>query len=155
MMSLTIGPITLREAHAYVNQVHRHHRASQGGIFAIAAYQGNGDGMVIRGVAVVGRPVARMLDDGWTAEVVRLATDGAKNACSLLYAASWRTARAMGYRRLVTYILASEPGTSLKAIGWRSVAQTQDAALWSRISRPRVDTHPLEAKLRFEVRYEA
>lgn len=71
------------------------------------------------------------------------------NACSLLYAAAWRAARALGYRRLVTYILASEPGTSLRAAGWRCVAQTSGGT-WDRPSRPRVDLHPLQAKLRWE-----
>lgn len=151
MNHLIVGPITLREAHAYVNSVHRHHRCSRGGIFAVAAYQGDGSGMVIRGVAVVGRPVARMLQDGWTAEVTRLATDGAKNACSMLYAACWRAARAMGYRRLITYILTGEPGISLRAAGWKLVAQTRGGP-WSRENRPRIDLHPLQAKLRYEAR---
>ncbi len=104
---MTITPITLREARAFVEQHHRHHKKPQGGIFAVAASEGDR----VEGVVIVGRPVSRMLQrDGFTAEVVRLCTLGAKNACSMLYAAAWRAARAMGYRRLVTYTLASEGG---------------------------------------------
>lgn len=150
MKRLTVGPISLREAHAYVNSIHRHHRASRGGCFAIAAYQGDGSGMCIRGVVVVGRPVARMLQDGWTAEVTRLATDGSKNCCSLLYAAAWRAARAIGYRKLITYILDTESGVSLRASGWRMVYRTK-AQSWNRNSRPRVDALPPQAKQRWEV----
>jgi len=143
---IEISPITLREAHAFVATVHRHHKPSRGGIFAIACVEGGG----IRGVVVVGRPVARGLQDGYTAEVTRLATDGVRNGCSILYAAAWRAARAMGYRRMVTYILREEKGTSLVATGWKCVAQTKGGA-WNCQSRPRVDTHPLQAKLRWEV----
>ena len=97
-MTLALMPLTLREARAYVDQHHRHHRAPQGGLFAIGATNGN----EVVGVAIVGKPVARMLNDGWTVEVTRLCTDGTRNACSLLYGACWRAARALGYRRLVT-----------------------------------------------------
>lgn len=103
----------------------------------------------MRGVAVVGRPVARMLDDRWTAEVNRLCTDGTPNACSLLYAASWRAAKALGFRRLLTYILDEEPGVTLKAAGWRLTHHT-DGGSWSRPSRPRDDKHPLNPKQRWE-----
>lgn len=100
-------------------------------------------------MVIVGRPVSRHLDDGWTAEVTRLCTDGSRNACSLLYAAAWRACRAMGYQRLITYILDSEPGTSLRAAGWTVVGQTK-AQSWSRPSRARLD-QPLQTKLRWEV----
>jgi hypothetical protein len=97
----------------------------------------------------VGRPVARHLDDGWTVEVNRVATDGTRNACSMLYAASWRAARAMGYRRMVTYTLDTEPGTSLRAAGWKIVGEVT-ARSWSCPSRPRVDKSPHQGKLRWE-----
>lgn len=103
---MTLTPITLREARAFVERHHRHHRKPQGGIFAIAASE-NED---VLGVVIVGRPVARLAQDGFTAEVTRLCTLGAKNACSMLYAAAWRAARAMGYRRLITYTLPEERG---------------------------------------------
>lgn len=91
--------MTLREANAYVEQHHRHHGPVVGHKFSI----GLSDGEKIVGVAIVGRPVSRHLDDGWTLEVNRLCTDGTHNACSMLCAAAWRAARAMGYKRLVTY----------------------------------------------------
>ncbi len=124
---------------------HRHHKAPQGGLFAVAV----SDATNVRGVAIVGRPVARMLADGWTAEVTRLCTDGARNACSMLYAASWRACRALGYRKLITYTLAEEGGASLRAAGWTVVGEAGGGS-WSRKSRPRVDNHPLQAKLRWD-----
>jgi hypothetical protein len=101
-------------------------------------------------VVTVGRPVARHLDDGWTLEVTRLCTDGTKNACSLLYAAAWRAARAMGYRRIGTYILDTETGTSLTASGWKCLGKAGGGS-WSVPSRPRVDKHPTQIKLRYEM----
>ena len=144
-MNLALQPITLREARRFVELHHRHHKAPIGGLFAVAL----GDGETVRGVAIVGRPVARGNEDGWTAEVTRLCTLGDENACSMLYATCWRAARAVGYRRLITYILASEPGTSLKAAGWKLIGETKGGS-WNRPSRPRVDTHPLEQKLLWE-----
>lgn len=137
--------MTLREARAFVDRLHRHHPAPQGGLFAIGCVRG----VTVAGVAIVGRPIARQLADGYTAEVTRLCTDGTPNACSMLYGASWRAARAMGYRRLVTYTLASEPGASLRAAGWRDVARTKPEG-WSRPSRPRVDLQPAQEKIRWE-----
>lgn len=144
-MSLYLSPMTLKEAERFVRLHHRHHLPPQGGLFAIAV----SDALKVCGVAIVGRPVARNNADGWTAEVTRVATDGTKNACSMLYAACWRAARSMGYRRLITYTLKSEPGTSLRAAGWRLIGQT-DGGSWSREDRPRVDKHPLQAKLVWE-----
>lgn len=143
-----LAPITLREARAFVGRVHRHHKAPAGGLFAIAAV----DGDSVRAVAIVGRPIARMLDDGWTAEVIRLASDGARNACSMLYSACWRAARAMGYRKLVTYTLAEEGGASLRAAGWRCIGEAGGGS-WSRKDRPRVDLHPMQGKLRWEAQH--
>jgi hypothetical protein len=145
-MALSVVPMTLREARAYVTEHHRHHRAPQGGLFAIGASEGE----TIVGVVIVGMPIARMLADGWTVEVTRLASDGSKNVCSMLYRAAWRAARAMGYRRLVTYILETEPGTSLKAAGFVCIGTT-DGGSWSRVGRPRVDLHPMQPKLRWEL----
>jgi hypothetical protein len=142
---LTLIPMTLREARSYVEQHHRHHAAPQGGLFAIGA---EGGGSVV-GVVIVGKPVARMLADGWTAEVTRLCSDGTRNVCSLLYSAAWRAARAIGYRRLVTYTLPEEGGASLRAAGWRLVGEA-GGGTWDRKGRPRVDTHPTQAKLRWE-----
>ena len=143
---LYIVPCSLDEANEFVKRHHRHHGKVQGYKFAHAVADEEGK---IRGVAITGRPVARRLDDGWTLEVTRLCTDGTKNACSMLYAAAWRTARSLGYRRLVTYILNSESGVSLKAAGWRCVGQA-GGGTWNRKSRPRVDKHPTQLKLRWE-----
>ena len=94
-------PVSLAEANAFVAQHHRHHKPVTGHKFSIGC---TADGQLV-GVAIVGRPVSRYLDDGQTLEVNRLCTDGTKNACSMLYAAAWRAARAMGYRKMITYIL--------------------------------------------------
>jgi len=144
---MTIVPCELAEANAFVQQHHRHHGPVVGHRYSIAVADDLG---VVRGVVIVGRPVARHCDDGWTLEVTRLATDGCKDACSMLYAAAWRAARAMGYRKLITYTLQIEPGTSLKAAGWRCMG-TVTARSWDCASRPRVDRYPLQAKLRWEV----
>lgn len=144
-MPLTLQPITQREANAYVAEHHRHHKPVAGAIVCVAVSEGD----QVRGVAIVGRPVARMLDDGWTAEVLRCCTDGARNACSMLYGASWRAVRALGYRKLVTYTLPEEGGASLRAAGWKCIGQA-GGGTWSRKGRPRVDTHPTQAKLRWE-----
>ncbi len=142
---LEIVPMTLREANAYVEQHHRHHGPVPGQKYSI----GLSDGEKIVGVAIVGRPVSRHLDDGWTLEVNRLCTDGTKNACSMLYAAAWRAARAMGYKRLVTYIMESENGASLRAAGWKCVGQA-GGLRWTGERRPEVDLYPAQMKIRFE-----
>jgi hypothetical protein len=139
-------PVDFDEACAFVAEHHRHHVPPQGHKYSIAAAQGE----KVVGVVIVGRPVSRMMQDGWTLEVTRLATDGTKNACSFLYAAAWRAARAMGFRKLTTCILDTEPGTTLRAAGWRLVGQAGGGA-WGREKRPRVDKHPTQGKLRFEI----
>ena len=144
-MSLKLQPITLKEAARFVRERHRHHGKPQGGLFAVAA----NDGENVVAVAIVGRPVARHLQDGYTAEVIRLCSDGSRNACSLLYGAAWRAARALGYRRLITYTLLTEPGTSLRAAGWREIGAAGGGS-WNRSGRPRVDTHPTEQKTLWE-----
>lgn len=112
---LTIKPISIAKANAYVEQYHRHHGVKTGCRFAIAVYGGGGE---LHGVAICSNPVARNADDGLTLEVARLCTDGTQNACSMLYGACARIAKDMGFRKVQTYILASESGTSLKASGW-------------------------------------
>lgn len=142
-MSLEIVPISLKEANVFVEEHHRHHHKTAGHKFSI----GCSDGNKIVGVAIVGRPVARHLDDGETLEVNRLCTDGTYNACSMLYAAAWRAARAMGYKRLVTYILDTENGTSLRAAGWKCIGQA-GGLRWTGKRRPEVDLYrEMELKL--------
>jgi hypothetical protein len=142
---LDIVPLSLADANRFVEKHHRHHGKLTFYKFAIGVVC---DRNVLRGVAIVGRPVARNRDDGFTAEVGRLATDGCPNACSKLLAASWRIARAMGYRRLGTYTLAEEPGTSLDAAGWKLIYTTKGGSGWARHSRPgRSTAHPGPKKL--------
>jgi hypothetical protein len=141
----TIERIALDEANAFVAEHHRHHRPVVGHLFSLGAAMAE----KIVGVAIVRRPVARMRDDGETAEVTRLCTDGTKDACSFLYGASARAAFALGFKRIGTYILATEPGTSLTAAGWRLIGEAGGGS-WSRSSRPRVDKAPTQGKLLFE-----
>ena len=114
---IRLVPVTFRDACEFVQAWHRHHRPPVGHKFSVGV--ASGDTLV--GVAMVGRPVARHLDDGLTLEVNCTATDGTKNVNSMLYAACWRAAQALGYRRLVTYTMADESGASLRAAGWRVV----------------------------------
>ncbi len=143
---LEIIPIKQDEAKAFIKQIHRHHKPPLGSIFQIACAKND----KIVGVVMVGRPVARHLDNGWCLEVNRLATDGTRNACSMLYSSAWRVAKNLGYKRLITYILEDEHGSSLKASNWREVG-TRGGGSWNTKSRPRVDKHPLQRKLLFEI----
>lgn len=141
---LQLKPVSLKEANALVGGLHRHHGGTVGHKFSIGAER---DGELVAAV-IVGRPVARMSNDGYTAEVTRLVSDGSHNSCSFLYSAAARAAKAMGYRRIQTYILKSEPGTSLRAAGWELDGETAGGS-WSRSSRPRDDKHPLLPKQRW------
>jgi hypothetical protein len=145
-MKLRPIPLDLEEANDFVARHHRHHKPVVGHKFSIGAVMGE----EIVGVAIIGRPVARGRDDGMTLEVTRLCTTGDKNACSFLYGAAARAAFALGYRRIGTYILASESGTSLRASGWRQIGEVPGRS-WSCKSRPRVDKHPTQNKFLFEV----
>ncbi len=150
-MSLSIVPITLAEANAFVTAHHRHHKPVPGAKFCVGlAETGDIDCGHIVGVAIVGRPVARLSDNGWTLEVNRTCTDGTKNANSMLYGACRRVTFALGYRKLITYTLPSESGVSLTAAGWKCIGEA-GGGTWNRAARPRVDTHPLQMKLRWEV----
>ena len=130
---LKIRPITLREANAYVAERHRHNQPTTGHKWSIAVY----DGDRLCGVAIAGRPVARKLDDGLTIEVLRVCTDGTRNACSALYGACARIARDMGYERIITYTLESEPGTSLRAAGYNLAAEQAGGVLGRTIQTAR------------------
>jgi hypothetical protein len=143
--SLTVVPITFAEARAFVEQHHRHHQPPVSHLFSIGAAKEE----TIRAVAIVGRPVARRNQDGLTCELTRLASDGTRNACSFLYGRAWRAAQALGYKRMVTYTLDNESGASLRASGWKFIGETPGRS-WSVPSRPRVDTHPLQKRFRWE-----
>jgi hypothetical protein len=157
-MPYSLQPITQREAFAFISEHHRHHDEPEGWLFGVAV----NDGERVVGVAVVGRPVARMLQNGFTAEVTRVCileslpgvqdTKGRGHAApvaSLLYSSAWRAARALGYRRLVTYTLATESGTSIKAAGWKEVGKA-GGGQWTRPSRPRVETRNAGQKTLWE-----
>ena len=133
-MDLHLVPVRFRDAAAFVAMWHRHNAPPVGCKFCIGVADEDG---VLRGVAIVGRPVARMYDNGQTLEVNRTATDGSPNANSMLYAAAWRASKALGYTRLVTYTQAAETGSSLRAAGWRVVAQRPARSGWDVPSRPR------------------
>jgi len=137
MSQLCIVPVSFTQAQAFVADWHRHHRPPRGHKFSL----GVACGAVLVGVAMVGRPVARHLDDGATLEVVRVATDGTRNAGSALYAAAWRAAKALGYRRLITYTQAGESGASLRGANWRVLAHRPPRPGWDRPSRPRGTEH--------------
>ena len=135
-MSLYLCPVKFAEAARFVETHHRHHPSPVGHMFSVAVAK---DGEIV-GVAMVGRPVAPAFDDCWTLEVNRTCTTGERNANSMLYGAAWRAAKALGYRRLITYTLASESGSSLRAAGWRVVAERKPRKGWNMPGRPRIDT---------------
>ena len=108
---MKIRPITFRQASDFINLHHRHHKATVGCKFCLGLF----DDQKMIGCAVCGRPVSRVLDNGLTCEINRLCTDGTKNACSMLYGACCRVAKEMGYEKIITYILESKNGASLKA----------------------------------------
>ena len=142
---LTLTPVSLAEANAFVAQHHRHHRPVTGHKFSIGC---TADGRLV-GVAIVGRPVSRYLDNGLTLEVNRLCTDGTRNACSMLYAAAWRAARAMGYEKIITYTLDTESGASLRAAGWTCAGLAGGKRL-SGSPPPPPAPYPPQMKYRYE-----
>lgn len=154
---MEIRPISLKEANAYVAQFHRHNKPVKGCKYTVSVY----DEDTLCGVAIAGRPVARELNDGRTIEITRVCTDGTKNACSMLYSACIRIAKAMGYHKVVTYTLQSESGASLKASGFIYCEKVRGRD-WNTPSRPRESVqmtlfgeerkYPIEDKVRWEKR---
>ena len=157
-MGLKIKPISLKEANCFVARLHRHNKPTVGHKFSVGVY----DGDRLCGVAIAGRPVARRLDDGQTLEILRVCTDGTYNACSILYAACSKAAKALGYRKVVTYTLVSESGASLKAAGFMNCGEAGGLS-WDVPSRPREVVqeslfgeerkYPSEMKIRWEKQY--
>jgi hypothetical protein len=125
-----IVPVSFRQACAFIAEHHRHHKPPRGMKFCL----GIADNGELVGVATVGRPVARAYDDGYTLEVNRTCTDGTRNVNSMLYGAAWRATRALGFRRLITYTQAGESGASLRAAGWRIVAELAPRPSWAESS---------------------
>lgn len=132
----TIQPVSLRQARAFVAAHHRHHAAPRGHKFSIGLAGPSGD---LVAVAIAGRPIARHLDDGYTLEVTRLATLSVPGSCSRMYSAAWKAARAIGYRRMITYTQGAETGASLKASGWHKVRDLPPRPGWNTAARPRRD----------------
>jgi hypothetical protein len=149
MKKLRVKPITISEANRWVEHYHRHNRRVSGGMFALSAV--NGEGKTV-GVAIVGRPIARLNDDRKTAEVLRVVTDGTKNANSFLYGACWRAVQALGYRRIITYTLKSESGSSLRAVGWER--KEVKSGSWNRQKRRR-QTQPVSLQDKYRWTKEA
>ncbi len=141
---LIVAPLTVKASEAFVRRFHRHSSGRGSGKFAVQALLG---GRVV-GVGLAGRPSAIPLDDGRTIEVLRVCTDGTANACSFLYGALHRVARAMGYRRAIIYTLATEPGTSVRASGYKFAACVRPDH-GDRPSRPRARRAPV-ARIRWE-----
>lgn len=127
-------PIELRDANAFVEELHRHHAPVHRDKFRIGVLDDDGQ---LCGIGQCARPVSRNLDDGKTIEVVRVCTDGTKNACSFIYSKLARIAKEMGYEKIITYILESESGTSLKASGWKKEADGCGGYSWDTPSRRR------------------
>jgi hypothetical protein len=150
---VNLRPVDLATARRFVGEHHRHNLPPVGWKWGVGV---ECDGELV-GVAIASRPVARMLDDGLTLEVTRTCTNGARNANSMLYGAIARAAKALGYVRLITYTLASEPGSSLRASGFTLTEEMGERATWATPSRPRYqqdlfgnEHRPTEAKVRWE-----
>lgn len=143
MSRLEVRPISLKAANRFVEANHRHHKKVAGCKFSICACRGD----VLVGVAICGRPVSRHMDDGTVIEINRLCTDGTRNACSLLYGACCRIAKEMGYRKIITYILASENGASLKASNFTCEGEA-GGEIWTG-ERARDNGVPRELKTRW------
>ena len=143
-MKLYAMPLERREVNEFVDRFHRHHNSRVGDKFRVGAAL---DGRLV-GVVQVGRPVARALCDGETLEVLRLCTDGTPHVCSFLYGVAARVARELGYKKIITYILDTEPGTSLLAAGWHKEADIRGKS-WDCPSRPRQTKAPTCDKQRW------
>ena len=142
---LTTQPIDFDEACEFIRRYHSHHLPPQGWKFGIAV----NDGEKVVGVITIGRPVSRMLDNGLTLEVTRCCTDRTPHVASKLYGTARRAVFALGYKRLITYTLAEEAGTSLVAAGWRCLGEA-GGGTWDRTDRKRIDTHPIGQKMLWE-----
>lgn len=146
--SIDVALCSLADAQRLVKCFHRHHGKVAGHKFSLKARMLNVIRTIEAGVAIVGRPVSRHLDDGQTLEITRLATSSQPNVASKLLASAAREAKRRGFLRIITYTLASESGTSLRAAGYEIDAQTKGGS-WNVPSRARVDKHPTGPKTRW------
>lgn len=143
---ITAVPLSLKEANEFVDRLHRHHDPVYRDKYRVGAMK---FGHLV-GVVQVGRPVSRVLDDGKTVEVTRLCSDGTRNVCSFLYSKAARIAKELGYSKIITYILETESGDSLKASGWKLEEEHCGGGNWSCKSRPRKTTAPQCEKTKME-----
>lgn len=146
MTKLIIVPLDLKDANLLVARWHRHHKPVVGHRFSIGVADEQGE---LHGACINGRPVSRMVDSHTTLEVTRLVTDGTPNACSKLYAAAARIASELGYGKIQTYILDTEPGTSLRAAGWQHEANTRGGQWKHTDGKPRRTDQPTGPKQRW------
>jgi hypothetical protein len=145
MSNLVVVPVELKEANAFIEQHHRHHKRVQGHRFSLGVMKDN----ELVGVATIGRPVARLTNSKEVLEVTRLCTNGTKNACSVLYAAAARVGKELGYHKIQTFILESEYGSSLKASGWILDGFSPGGQWKHTDGKPRRTDQPTEPKHRY------
>lgn len=150
---IVVVPLTFAEANGYVIANHRHNGSLPTARIVCGIADASGQ---LRGVAIAGLPKARMLMGRYVLEVNRVCTDGVPNGCSMLYGAITRAAKALGYRRLITYTLEREPGSSLLASGW-TATHSWDGGSWveMRGSNGSKDAHDLGPKVRWEIELRA
>jgi len=146
-VTLELVPVDFDEACKFIELHHRHHRPPIGAKYSVGIEDVDRPGSLV-GVAIIGRPVARALDDKWTLEVTRTCTDGTRNANSMLYGACWGATVKLGFRRLVTYTQDGETGASLRAAGWKLLGERRPRSGWHTPSRPR-EANGTENVLRF------
>lgn len=142
---LRVCPISIRDANGVVSRLHRHNKPVRVARFACCVRDDAGE---VRGVAIAGSPSARPLCDGWTIEILRVATDGARNACSMLYAACLRAAAALGYKKAVTYTLHEESGSSLRAVGFVLATDKAAGVPWTTNTHRRRDAQRISLDLK-------
>lgn len=143
--------VTLREASAFVAKHHRHHVPPQGGIVAIGLFFPSTDMLI--GVAIIGRPVSRVLEARRDCELTRLCVlPEYRNAASALLGRAKRVAQSLGFRRMVTYTLPEEGGASLRAAGMQCDIALTGGGEWTRPSRQRAEAnYPVQRKQRWWV----
>lgn len=150
MTWLHLTPLELRDANGLVERLHRHRGPKAGHRFALGAVD---DAGMLRGAVIVARPASRAYPPDRVAEVSRLVSDGTRNVCSFLLAAAARTAKAMGFQRIITYTLPEEGGASLRAAGWVLEHQTLARGGWVRSDgAPRADA-PSQVKCRWALTF--
>ena len=145
--SLRVVPLTLKQANELVAQLHRHHKPVMGHRFSLGAMTETG---ALCAAVIVARPVARGVDWRTVAEVNRLVSDGTTNACSFLYGAAARVCREMGFAKIQTYLLDTEPAITMKASGWKLAAITAGGQWTGTNGKPRRQDQPTNPKQRWE-----